>query len=102
MLYTLIVNLDQTFQVLVDDKEISSGSTLKNFDPSANLLAEIRQCPGPEPCRWVDKAKISDPDAKKPVDWDKDVPYSIPDGDAVKPDDWPEEEPEFVPETETE
>lgn len=87
MLYTLIVNPGQAFQVLVHDKEVSSGSLLENFDPSANLLAEIDDAQDKKPADWVDKAKISDPDGNKPSDWDKDTPYSIPDEGAVKPDD---------------
>ena len=102
MLYTLIVNPDQTFQVLVDDKEVSSGSLLENFDPPVNPPAEIDDSEDKKPADWVDDAKISDPDAKKPSDWDEDAPYSIPDEDAVKPEDWLEDEPEFVPDPEAE
>jgi len=102
MLYTLIVNPDQTFQVLVDDKEVSSGSLLENFDPPVNPPAEIDDSEDKKPADWVDDAKTPDPDAKKPADWDEDAPYSIPDEDAVKPDDWLEDEPEFVPDPEAE
>lgn len=31
----------------------------------------------------VDEAKISDPDAKKPEDWDENAPAAIPDMDAT-------------------
>jgi hypothetical protein len=102
MLYTLIVNPDQTFQVLVDDKEVSSGSLLENFEPPVNPPAEIDDSEDKKPADWVDDAKIPDPDAKKPDDWDEDAPYSIPDEDAVKPEDWLEDEPEFVPDPEAE
>ena len=102
MLYTLVVNPDQTFQVLVDDKKVSSGSLLENFDPPVNPPAEIDDSEDKKPVDWVEEAKIPDPDAKKPNDWDEDAPYSIPDEDAVKPDDWLEDEPEFVPDPEAE
>lgn len=32
----------------------------------------------------MDEAKIADPEARKPDDWDEDAPLTIPDMDAVK------------------
>jgi hypothetical protein len=35
-------------------------------------------------CVQVDEAKIPDPDARKPEDWDESAPATIPDMDATK------------------
>src|SRR5258708_2355606 len=52
-LYTLIVNPDQTFQVLIDDKEVSSGSLLEKFDPPVTPSAEIDDPNDEKPADWV-------------------------------------------------
>jgi hypothetical protein len=96
-LYTLIINPDQTYVELVDDKEVSSGSLLKDFDPPVNPEKEIDDPNDSKPADWVDEVKIADPDATKPEDWDEDAPYQIPDEDAVQPEDWLSEEPETIP-----
>jgi Calreticulin family len=96
-LYTLIINPDQTYVELVDDKEVSSGSLLKDFDPPVNPEKEIDDPNDSKPADWVDEVKIADSDARKPEDWDEDAPYQIPDEDAVQPEDWLSEEPETIP-----
>lgn len=87
-LYTLIVNPDQTFKVLVDNKEVRSGSLTDEWDflPSK----EIKDPNQSKPADWVDEKEIPDPDAKKPEGWD-DIPAQIKDPDAQKPDDWDDE-----------
>lgn len=95
-LYTLIVHPNQTFVELVDDKEVTKGSLLEDFEPPVNPPAEIDDETDSKPDDWVDEAKIQDPDAVKPADWDEDAPYQIPDEDAVKPDDWLSDEPETI------
>lgn len=96
-LYTLIVNPDQTFVELVDDKEVASGSLLKDFEPPVNPPEEIDDPEDKKPDDWVDDMKMPDPEAKKPDDWDEDAPYQIPDEDAVMPDDWLVDEPISIP-----
>jgi hypothetical protein len=96
-LYTLIVNPDQTFSVLVDDKQVSSGSLLEDFEPPVNPPAEIDDVNDTKPADWVDQQMIDDPEASKPADWDEDAPYQIPDEDAEIPEDWLVNEPLTIP-----
>jgi len=87
-LYTLILKSDNTFQVLIDEKEVSSGSLKTDFD----ILPpkEIKDPSAKKPADWVDEKKIADPTDKKPEGWD-DIPAEIPDPDAKKPEDWDDE-----------
>lgn len=41
ILYTLIVNPDNTYEILIDDESASKGSLLENFNPSVNPPKEI-------------------------------------------------------------
>jgi calreticulin len=87
-LYTLILNPDNTFEVLIDGKEAKKGSLKTDFD----LLPpkEIKDPSAKKPSDWVDEKYIADPTDKKPEGWD-DTPKEIPDPDAKKPDDWDDE-----------
>jgi calnexin len=40
-LYTLIVNPDQTFEILINDESARKGSLLEDFDPAVNPPSEI-------------------------------------------------------------
>jgi len=40
-LYTLIVNPDQTFEILINDESVRKGSLLEDFDPAVNPPSEI-------------------------------------------------------------
>jgi hypothetical protein len=96
-LYTLIVYPNnQTYVELVDDKQVSTGSLLEDFEPPVNPPKEIDDPEDTKPADWVDEAKISDPDATKPDDWDEDAPYQIPDEEATQPDDWLVDEPDMI------
>lgn len=53
-LYTLIVRPDNTFSVLVDNKEFNAGSLLEDFTPPVNPPEEV-----------------DDPNDEKPEDWDE-------------------------------
>jgi len=88
-LYTLIVNPDNTFEVLIDNKSVRTGPLDEHFD----FLAEkkIKDPDAKKPEDWVDEPKMVDPESKKPDDWD-DQPEEIPDPDAKKPDDWDDED----------
>lgn len=88
-LYTLILNPDNTFQVLIDNKSVRKGSLDEEFDFLPPK--EIKDPDASKPADWVDQAKIPDPEDKKPEGWD-DIPAEIPDPDAKKPDDWDDED----------
>jgi len=87
-LYTLIVNPDQTFKVLIDNKEVRAGSLPAEWDFLPPK--EIKDPSQSKPSDWVDDKDIVDPEAKKPEGWD-DIPAQIKDPDAKKPDDWDDE-----------
>lgn len=89
-LYTLIVDTDNSFRVLVDRKEVMSGSLLRDFNPSVSPPKEIGDPSDVKPDDWVDEPEILDPNAKKPDDWVDEA--TIPDPDAVKPAEWNDEE----------
>ncbi|XP_071847456.1 calnexin-like [Apostichopus japonicus] len=95
-LFTLIIRPDNSYEILVDQKSVSSGSLLTDFTPPVNPPAEIADPNDRKPDDWDDRKKIPDPDAVKPDDWDEDAPARIPDPDAVKPDGWLDHEPEFI------
>ncbi|XP_075995052.1 calnexin [Genypterus blacodes] len=95
-LYTLVVNPDNTFEMLVDQTVVNSGSMLTDVTPAVNPPAEIEDPDDNKPEDWDERAKIQDPSAAKPEDWDEDAPAQIPDEDAVKPDGWLDDEPEYI------
>nr|XP_040029358.1 calnexin isoform X4 [Gasterosteus aculeatus aculeatus] len=95
-LYTLVLNPDNTFEVLVDQTVVNSGSLLTDMTPPVNPPAEIEDPDDQKPEDWDERPKIQDPSATKPEDWDEDAPAQIPDEDAVKPDGWLDEEPEYI------
>lgn len=96
-LYTLIVRPDNTFSVLVDNKEVNSGSLLEDFTPPVNPPEEIDDPNDKKPDTWDEREKIVDPTASKPEDWDESAPAQIADPNAVKPDGWLDDEPEVIP-----
>ncbi|KAF7658037.1 hypothetical protein LDENG_00018230 [Lucifuga dentata] len=95
-LYTLVVNPDNSFEVLVDQTVVNSGSLLTDMTPPVNPPAETEDPNDRKPEDWDERPKIQDPDAIKPDDWDEDAPAQIPDEDAVKPDGWLDDEPEYI------
>mmetsp|Transcript_30205 Transcript_30205/g.86213 ORF Transcript_30205/g.86213 Transcript_30205/m.86213 type:complete len:403 (-) Transcript_30205:179-1387(-) len=88
-LYTLILNPDNTFQVLIDNKSVRKGALDEHFDFLAEK--EIKDPDASKPADWVDQAKMPDPEDKKPEGWD-DIPAEIADPDATKPEDWDDED----------
>ncbi|XP_018592834.2 calnexin [Scleropages formosus] len=95
-LYTLVLNPDNSFEILVDQTVINSGNLLTDMTPAINPPAEIEDPDDHKPEDWDERPKIQDPDAVKPEDWDEDAPAKIPDEDAVKPDGWLDDEPEYI------
>jgi calreticulin len=86
-LYTLIVNPDGTYEVLIDNESAQKGSLTEDWD---FLPAKMIKDPAvSKPDDWVDTAKIDDPEDVKPEDWEK--PEHIADPDATKPEDWDDE-----------
>jgi len=84
-LYTLIVKPDQTYEILVDNKQVQSGTLLEDWDflPAKEILDPSVS----KPSDWVNEKEIADPSATKPEGWD-DIPAQIVDPNAVKPEDW--------------
>ncbi|KAJ8727194.1 hypothetical protein PYW08_015591 [Mythimna loreyi] len=96
-LYTLIVRPDNSFSILIDNKEVNAGSLLEDFTPAVNPPEEIDDPDDKKPEDWDEREKIVDPSATKPEDWDEDAPAQIVDPNAVKPDGWLDDEPEMIP-----
>ncbi|KAL4229932.1 hypothetical protein ACF0H5_010323 [Mactra antiquata] len=101
-LYTLIVNPDNSFEVLVDNKVINSGSLLEDVNPPVNPPKEIDDPTDKKPEDWDEREKIPDPDASKPDDWDENEPMEIPDESAVKPSGWLDDEESLIPDADAE
>ncbi|CAB1325534.1 unnamed protein product, partial [Coregonus sp. 'balchen'] len=95
-LYTLVLNPDNSFEVLVDQTVVNSGNLLTDMTPPINPAAEIEDPDDHKPEDWDERPKIQDSDAVKPEDWDEDAPKQIPDEDAVKPDGWLDDESEYT------
>jgi len=88
-LYTLVVEPDNTFKVMIDQKVVREGSMDTAWD--FLLPKEIKDPEVKKPADWVDAKQIPDPADVKPDNWDN-IPASIPDAEASKPDDWDDEE----------
>jgi len=88
-LYTLVIEPDNTFKVLIDQEVVREGALDKEFD--FLLPKEIKDPTISKPKDWVDSKKIPDPEDEKPSNWD-DIPEQIPDSDSSKPDDWDDDE----------
>uniref|UniRef100_A0A673NM56 Calnexin n=1 Tax=Sinocyclocheilus rhinocerous TaxID=307959 RepID=A0A673NM56_9TELE len=95
-LFTLVLNPDNSFEILIDQTVVNSGSLLNDMTPPINPPAEIEDPDDHKPEDWDERPKIQDPDSVKPEDWDEDAPAKIPDEDAVKPDGWLDDEPEYI------
>lgn len=86
-LYTLIVNPDNTYEVLIDNEKAQSGELEEDWDMLPPK--KIKDPDASKPDDWDDRSTIPDPDDTKPEDWDQ--PEHIPDPDATKPEDWDDE-----------
>ncbi len=56
-LYTLVINPDNTFEILVNNKVEKKGSLLEDFTPAVNPAKEIDDPKDTKPADWVDAAK---------------------------------------------
>jgi len=87
-LYTLIVNPDGTYEVLIDNESAQKGSLTDDWDflpPKKIKDPEVSK-----PDDWVDDEMMDDPEDVKPEDWDQ--PQTMVDPDAEEPEDWDEED----------
>jgi calreticulin len=85
--YTLIVQPDNTYEVLIDNEKVESGSLEDDWDFLPPKKIKDPEATKPED--WDERATIDDAEDIKPEDWDK--AEHIPDPDATKPDDWDDE-----------
>jgi len=87
--YTLIIKPDNTYKVLIDLKEVQSGSLEEDWDILPPKTIKDPNAKKPED--WDERAQIPDPADKKPEGYD-DIPATIADPEATMPEDWDEEE----------
>jgi calreticulin len=87
--YTMIVNPDNSFDILIDNESVRSGNLNEAWD--FLLPAEIKDPAVSKPADWVDAKKVVDPEDVKPEGYD-DIAEEIADPEAAKPDDWDDEE----------
>merc|ERR1712088_121885 len=86
-LYTLIVNPDATYEVLIDNESAQKGSLEEDWDILPPKLIKDPEAKKPED--WDDRAKIDDVEDTKPEDWNQ--PEHVADPEATKPEDWDDE-----------
>lgn len=67
--WSLVMNPDNTFEVLIDQIVVNKGSLLEDVVPSINPPKEIEDASDKKPDDWDERAKIPDPSAIKPDDW---------------------------------
>lgn len=68
-LVTLVVRPDNTYEILVDRKTLSTGGLLTDMEPAVNPPKEIDDPEDKKPEDWDEREKIEDPEASKPEDW---------------------------------
>uniref|UniRef100_A0A8C5HPE9 Calmegin n=1 Tax=Gouania willdenowi TaxID=441366 RepID=A0A8C5HPE9_GOUWI len=95
-LYTLVLNPDNSYELLIDQSTVSRGSLLQDVVPPVNPPREIDDPHDSKPEDWDEKAKVPDPEAVKPDDWDEEAPAKIEDPTALKPEGWLDDEAEFI------
>jgi len=95
-LYTLVVMPDNTYRMLIDLSEVSSGSLLSDMTPPIVPSKEIVDPEDKKPESWDEREKIQDESAVKPDDWDENEPEKILDTEATMPEGWLENEPDMV------
>jgi calnexin len=98
-LYTLVLHKDEenSFEILIDNKQAKKGSLLTHMIPAINPPEMIDDPADFKPSDWVDEATMPDPDAVKPEDWNEEAPRRIPDPAATRPALWDEAAPLQIP-----
>ncbi len=86
-MYTLIVQPDGSYEVLIDNESTQKGQLEDDWDflPAK----KVKDPDAKKPEDWDERAKIDDPEDSKPDDWEQ--PEHIADPDATKPEDWDDE-----------
>ncbi|EGC30253.1 hypothetical protein DICPUDRAFT_50849 [Dictyostelium purpureum] len=87
--YTFVMSPDNTYKVLIDNKEVQSGSITEDWEVLAPK--QIKDPKESKPADWVDVKEIDDPADVKPADYDT-IPATIVDPEAAKPEDWNDED----------
>ena len=87
--YTLVVHPNNTYAVLVDGETRESGDLEDHWDFLPPR--EISDPDSKKPEDWDDRARIPDETDVKPEGWD-DIPETITDPEATKPTDWDDED----------
>jgi len=86
--YTLILEPDNTYKVLVDNKAVREGSIEEDWS-----ILEPKKINDPsisKPADWVDETHINDPEDFKPEGYDE-IKAEVVDPEAEKPEDWDDE-----------
>eukprot|EP00850_Spirogloea_muscicola_P010993 SM000066S20468 [mRNA] locus=s66:567993:571870:+ [translate_table: standard] len=92
--YTAVLHANNTLKLMIDGVGKKTVNILSDhFDPPIVPPKEISDPDDKKPADWDDKERIPDPDAMKPDDWDEDAPRQVEDTDAVKPEGWLDDEP---------
>eukprot|EP00803_Ostreobium_quekettii_P009806 evm.model.scf_52.22 EVM.evm.TU.scf_52.22 scf_52:174511-178463(+) len=86
--YSLVIHPNKTYKVYSYALEQKSGSIYHHWDMLPP--AKIKDPDAKKPQDWDERATIPDPEDKKPEGYD-DVPEMIVDPDAKQPDDWDRE-----------
>lgn len=92
--YTLLIRPNNTYAVYIDIEEVQSGSLYEHWDMLPP--AKIKDPDAKKPEDWDERKKIPDPEDKKPEGWD-DIPEFIADPNATKPEEWEEDDGEWEP-----
>ncbi|KAK4788683.1 hypothetical protein SAY86_020002 [Trapa natans] len=94
--YAIVKELDEYYS-------LKDGLLFCNMRFGYKMALNVETISDPDdkkPEDWDERAKIPDPDAMKPDDWDEDTPMEIEDDEAVKPEDWLDDDPEEIDEPE--
>ncbi|RWW87938.1 hypothetical protein BHE74_00003207 [Ensete ventricosum] len=101
--YTAILKPDNELRILIDGEEKKKANffSTDDFEPALIPPKTISDPDDKKPEDWDERAKIPDLDAVKPDDWDEDAPMEIEDEEAVKPEGWLDDEPEEIDDPES-
>jgi len=95
-LFTLKLKSDNSFEMLIDNKSVSTGSLLSDVSPPIMPEKEIADPSDVKPEDWDERERMPDATDVKPDDWDESSPAKIPDAGAVMPSGWLESEPAMI------
>ncbi|ODQ78156.1 hypothetical protein BABINDRAFT_162829 [Babjeviella inositovora NRRL Y-12698] len=105
VLYTLIIEPNQDFQIRINGEVAIAGNFLEqdHLYPPLNPPKYIPDPDEEKPESWDEREEIPDPDqAEKPDDWDESLPPLIRDPSSIMPEGWKEDEPFYIVDPEAE